>query len=1099
MSRFAGFILLATSLSSTLRSEAWRLENEKLALSIDPKRCSITELLNKLTGERFQVRDQGFSIEVGTGSQIASIGVLTPQNCDLEGADRTSPHQISFLLRHGLVRLKFAYQLDPGDHFAVRTVEATYEGHQPFNVHRLILFDWALEPKPEKAIHYWGGTGWHSLDTGREWVWDPEAQARGRDWVQLPCIQHQRGENSIACFLRSKRGGVFLGISCDFFTMEERGETHRLAYWPGFILPPSRTFQSEKGIVGVYSQKGELKKSGYGVSDLGDFLFPQIAFASLDRGEVEAVSECVKKYVRPSPYQNWVNTWTLGMPWDLTDARAIDEARAAIDTLTALKSTRALPIQPPWLGLYRQFPVSGTNTSLKVSPGVKQILTYMKSKGIRPLGVIHPGTNFPDNRTPGFVDKPEWCVLGADGKRDLRNIALSRQYMDFLWQAMHQLTSEHDLGGWLYDILFFHKDYDTSHGYLPGVASLYPQWRNMLDLNLKLHQVFPDLFLGGWVGWIEHGPWFHQGLAVAHNGHDHFIDLHVNFHSFRPDHMVANNIRLSNYFSRTSRMVPAYVSNTTVGHYKFDIPAWDRLGYQYSLLSNIATSRAPGHLTIIPDERAGETFLPEEREFIDKWLTWAREHEDYYELDTVLFGAPSPEGVDGYAYCKPSDGILFICNSSNTSESVSVRLDDSIRLTDGGPFVIRERYPQDRYRIGPDAGLFARGSSLAVRVPGQTVMVFEIRKYRPGEHLLLGTSGRIDRSDDGIVRLACVTGEAGRDAWLGIAGWAEPIREIYVNGVKTPFSFRRGLALAHLRFDGEALEPELRWKTKRQADQLSLSTDFYLPSGLRRVLDEQRYPLPEKMRSREARKDYPWLDTSRLMVSVPFRHPAALLVEDVFSQADLTFSKAGMSSFPVTKVQPGDWVELKWSEPQTIQSVEIKGVAIKQVTVQKPNAGGWEQVGRAPGNALNILSARFEAPLRTSALRIVIDQSGGRDAGLLSIQALSPRTPVMAQINGRPVPVGVNAMKSRRAGLYVDISEGARYGAMNRLTLTLPGTEENDPLPPRLENVIPVYTDQFVAQDPPSSWSLSGISQGGFADDPPSRTAGGQQRRMKSF
>lgn len=115
-----------------LMADVITLENDILSLILDRKTAGVTALVNKLTGERIEVRDQAFSIEMGLGNEIGSIGVLTPDNCTIEAVDE-KPGEVSFSFTYQEVTGVLKYRLDGDDHFAEKTLELGYGGVQPYN------------------------------------------------------------------------------------------------------------------------------------------------------------------------------------------------------------------------------------------------------------------------------------------------------------------------------------------------------------------------------------------------------------------------------------------------------------------------------------------------------------------------------------------------------------------------------------------------------------------------------------------------------------------------------------------------------------------------------------------------------------------------------------------------------------------------------------------------------------------------------------------------------------------------------------------------------------------------------------------------------
>src|SRR5262249_19175615 len=158
--------------------------------------------------------------------------------------------------------------------------------------------------------------------------------------------------------------------------------------------------------------------------------------------------------------------------------------------------------------------------------------------------------------------------------------------------------------------------------YLPGRASLYPQWAYLREVTQHVHKAFPDLVIRGQGGHTALGPWVSSGLSVVHNAHDHMAGTHPNFLDFHVAHQLANNMRLSDWFTSQCKMFPRYLMNSEIMQSGFQIHAWDYLGWEFGVLSQLASSDNFGEIDNVPDGQHGEVFLQQQNEFLEKWITW---------------------------------------------------------------------------------------------------------------------------------------------------------------------------------------------------------------------------------------------------------------------------------------------------------------------------------------------------------------------------------------------------------------------------------------------------------------------------------------------
>lgn len=1047
------------------------LSNGKLSVAISSKTFGVTSIRNMLSGEAYQVEDRGFAVELGHEDKVAAYGIATPTSARLIGIDRHD-NGVTFQLHYDKnFRLKLTYHLRADNNFVEKTLHVSYSGPGNYNIHRLTMFDWDLSPRVATPFRYWGTLG------GGNWP---------GELVQDP----QQSTNAIGYFLRDKQGGSFLALTTDYFAMEHLEDRYVVSYWPGYILPAGQDFSSERGIIGVYRRKGLMWPSAYTVEE-AMHLWPSPASVAqqLDLGEIDAYSTCVKSLLRPQPYVNWINGWALGLPEQVDTPEKMQKAKDAVDVAAPLAGPfDVVTLFSLWGGLAPELPVTGTKTPWIIPDSFIHLFDYIKLKGFMPFGACHPGNNIPFPQTPYIADKPDWGLRKADGSRQ-DELAIGRQYADFMLDRASSLIRQVDMKCWIYDFLSLTPDYDTEHGYLPGAASLYPQWKNMLNVNLGLRRQFPELAIWGCIGWIGRGPWFHETLAGANNCEDMNVEANLNFHTYSADQMVANNIRLANWYNHCSRMMPFYFSNATLFHYGFNVPIWDRMGFEYSILSNIATSRTAGQLAILPNEKKGEPFLEEEIDFLRKWLAWNREHESYYEFETPLFGEPRRDGVDGYAYCKDDHGFLFVCNSSNEQRTVSIPLGKGIRLHDTNDYLVKEIYPREYYHLGTKRGLFAGGSLLVTGVTPESIRVFEIQRYQGENNVLFGIPGQVD-VQNGALEVSGVNGETGSESLIAIRGGSSKNSQIRINGRLVPCSIVDGLAVAKVRFAGEKVPVALEdWQVRRRGEKVSgIAAEFYVPQAAEQALKQQQWSLTPAVDNEQTRERVAWLDPSRFIVTLPLRE------EDVYNNTGEAkasadgYTPSGASGAPAAimdnkpwyawqaaDTSPGHWVQLEWSEPIHAGKIVIanggNNGAAKDMRVLYDSAGQWvELLNLKDCQPSEELVRPFE-PVDASKFRVVVDAPyyADKPAALTEVRVMKA-VAITARVNDQEVPVLRNMMGPRFSGFFLDLTSIVRYGGKNTLELTSEDLRESYWLTaPRIQNLRAAYTSEYEPVAAPES------------------------------
>ncbi len=162
--------------------------------------------------------------------------------------------------------------------------------------------------------------------------------------------------------------------------------------------------------------------------------------------------------------------------------------------------------------------------------------------------------------------------------------------------------------------------------------------------------------------------------------------------------------------------------------------------------------------------------------------------------------------MDGTAAFKKGHGYVFLFNPNYRPLEAKFTLDGSIGLTHGGPFILRQLYPdaEKGKLFAPPSGAFWRlGDSVSLPMPGADALVLEIAKApEPTQPLLLGARGTA-AIHNGVLSLTQVTGQIGRRAALRVVlPKAQDVTAVRVNGVSTSFQRRGNLIDATVHFAG---------------------------------------------------------------------------------------------------------------------------------------------------------------------------------------------------------------------------------------------------------------------------------------------------------
>lgn len=838
------------------------LENAQLSIWVSPRTAGIIEISNKISGETYRIDDPGFLIELGTGSKPGTLGQITPAESTISETS-VDQNEVKIAFAKGPATITVSYRLDPKDSFAVKRVRVDYSGEGSYNVSRLEMFDWDLDPNPAKAIPYYGFLS-------------------QRVSVPLEGTRVATPTNSTAFFMRYGKGGMYTAVSCDYVYMYQQAESQRCRsiYWPGQIKKSGEAFESEMGLIGVYRREGFFH-TPYATTDRlgGEFLKPNVDIR-LDRAEIEGMRTAVQKFLKPERYTFVANGWAMGLPSQINTPEAVEQYKQAIDVAQTFPGVEGIHFIDNFSGLSKEFGEHGLETPYELNPHIREAFDYSKEKGIGLSGFVWASRGQP------APDIPELLVLNKRGERRARSLAFTEDYSDFIVNTFARHAAEYPhFMGLTFDFLYLYPDYDPDHGYLPGIGSLHAQWANARNTLRRLREQHPDWMLRTQIGWRQHGPWMAEHSSFVHNSMDPNISVQRNFLDFHASYQYANNLRLTSWFAANFKMFPRYMMNSFLIHKNVDYDAWDYGAWRYCVLSRIAAGSGFGMLNGKPHFEGGEVFPDDQKAFLAKWMDWQRERKDYYTRAASLFGEPRPTGVDGMAYGNGKDSFVFICNPTFESQQVALPVTGDIHLPPDAQYMIKELYPEERYRIGLNNGAFDYGSEFVVTVPAQTIAVFEVKQLQEDRPYLLGIAGEIKTTGDTwtIHEVSGPTGRA-RQFAVRLPESDAPASRVTVDGRDFPMKRKGQMLLGSIKFGGDIIDPEISdWKTRLVGGKTIVSAEFFVPESAREVLEQQALPVSEKYRHQEeVLNSTAWLDWSRFIIHLPLLPRGAVPEEEPF-------------------------------------------------------------------------------------------------------------------------------------------------------------------------------------------------------------------------
>ncbi|MSS72026.1 MAG: hypothetical protein EXS64_11115 [Candidatus Latescibacteria bacterium] len=685
------------------------LRNQGLAVEIDPADGTMAGVTNLLTGERYRVSAIPARI-------LTDAGTIEPR----EAPDsRRLDSGIEYSYRIGEVGITVTYHLPSDRAFLERTIEVKNLGARPMVIHEVIAEEVQFSP------------GFVEVHPHR----DPGVFA-----------------GLINVFLRGATGGFYFGAENPVYDQANKGITSRntsirLSYRPDWVLAAGASYRADPSFLGAYRREGiflfrEIGKLRRAVRDPKALpcaltFDPEV----LDWGEVWAMQDFIRAlqpahdFRHPGYYVRTVamvggSTETGGAGWHVAfGPEHVEGSKRFVDDIVRLGHVPHIEWATEWFGLggySRPTPdlaleKAGPGQEVPVNPHWREVVQYGQGQEI--------DTGIFETVTRDFAqDRAAWKVLGRDGRpwtwdtppRPV-NCWANSDYVRWRLEVTDRAIRDWRLCmvAWDSAVPAYWAWLDwpgpgiachaEDHGHLPGDIQ-YQVFRNILWFTGELQARHPEVALRVAAGTTPDYPWVLK----------HLIEYHPNLY----DGETGATFWISNNF----RFMPLYKSGVLLS-------ATTDEGFKYLLLRSISAS---DHFMLWPD---AVPIALKNRDFWDRWLTWADCHIAYLRAGRTLFREPwgdrmvaslppalegrlpAPEaGLNGSAHCIRDRGFLFLFNPSEQTRIGVVPIHAWIGLTEGQRFIVRERFPDD----GRALGAYRRGEELRVAVGPEAAMVIEI-------------------------------------------------------------------------------------------------------------------------------------------------------------------------------------------------------------------------------------------------------------------------------------------------------------------------------------------------------------------------------------
>ncbi|HET7620052.1 MAG TPA: hypothetical protein VFK20_16210, partial [Vicinamibacterales bacterium] len=539
-----------------------------------------------------------------------------------------------------------------------------------------------------------------------------------------------------------------------------------------------------------------------------------------------------------------------------------------------------------WLGLGQKIRKGEWDLRKDAVPAsVQSMLDYAAVKDVKLLAYVYPVLPFSQN--------PAWIVTVPDrpGKR-YANLGV-RALQDWLIDELIAFYDRTGIGGFAFDHTFLTY---------PG-ASRYAQWAGWRRVMETLRRQRPGIVIDGRQAYHLYGPWSWLAGSYPHpTASDEQPESFVPFPDLHFDRVSADRERYTayryrNYEFAPSEIVPGFITHqTSRSDDTDDMPSkmtpdrgrvllpyrqrdWDYLGWRYSLLSSIAIAGWNNVLNMVParDPQENRFFSSEDARWFRHWIDWTASHKDYLRHTRTILGQPALGKVDGTSAIVDDRGYIFLFNPNARRLEADVSLDESIGLTRGEHFVLRELYPLEGRLVGkPGAGVWTRGDRLTLPMEGASALVLELQPDTGTAPLLFNAPGSARIDGDRLI-LTGVSGSVGSESTLMIRVPSNArVREVSVNGTPMPPGDEGpdGLVTLRVRFAGApfgALEPIVPFDPSSTGGTLRGS--LTIPQ---RVFDQlaarrRAWPIPWTAEDLETT----WLAPERLLMFVQFAEPDA--------------------------------------------------------------------------------------------------------------------------------------------------------------------------------------------------------------------------------
>ncbi len=747
--------------------------------------------------------------------------------------------------------------------------------------------------------------------------------------------------------------GLFFAVQNPFMAWKRDRRAVNASYSPDMDWSPDYgPFASDRLCLGPYELSGvrfpaQAVPEWKLVADYGKLL---AEVPTIDANEVNALADCVRSFLLYYPGRVRVHIpWCendyqvdVGTPEGVVEYKRIMDRAVELgaNTLLYTPANRELSRLEDnadawgwenvlWFGLGQKIRKGEWDPARDdVPPGLQAMLDYAASKNLKLMAYAYPSLP--------FLQEPEWtkwagAKVGGYAGADTG----LRSFQDWWIAKLLAFVRKTGAAGFSFDHWWIAYD---------NASSRYAQWYGCRRILETLRRELPEIVIDGRQQYQNFGPWTWLAGSYPHptltdeqpESFTAFPDLHT-------DRVSADRQRFAAWKYRVERFAPPEIVPGFITHQsersdekevmrrdRFRPKDWDVLGWKYSLLSSIATAPFNPVINFIParDPEEFKAFSDEDKAWFKRWLDWADENARYMHALRPIIGPPMVGRPDGTAAIVEDRGFVFLFNPNPGRLEARFKLDASIGLLKGEPFVLREIHPEEGRLIaaGPEA-LWKAGSEVVLPMAGREALVLEVfpAPAEIQEPALFNATGSAALRGTSLL-LSQVSGEIGTEKdILVLLPKDKRVRALSVNGLSFPFRQDKDQVTATIRFPGRAFVGSQRLGNE-DPDFAGgkFQAQFSVPARVFRQLADRKTKWPVGASEDDLRA--PWLGPWRLLLYVA--------VADGRDSTDIAMTingkpvelrKAYNSVYPHSPERTfiGRYADVSWLKPDTPYALEV--------------------------------------------------------------------------------------------------------------------------------------------------------------------------------